>query len=113
MKKIIAAIVIITIIILIILGIRSCEPRKKTGGGDEYFNTFVNASVEYLCTVVLEPSINPESKNAKELLNKIYEDHGLPVGEDEIMIQIYQKYQDNEDINTAIEEKLNNCSDFN
>jgi len=113
MKKIIAAIVIITIIILIILGIRSCEPRKKTGGGDEYFNAFVNASVEYLCTVVLEPSINPESENAKELLNKIYEDHGLPVEEDEIMIEIYQKYQDNEDIDTAIEEKLNNCSDFN
>ncbi len=113
MKKIIAAIVVIIIIILIILGIRSCEPRVKPGAGDPYFDPFINASIEYLCTIAFDPSISADSDEAKESLNEIYLEHGLPVEDDEVMIEIFQKYENNEEIDTAIEENLNDCSDFN
>ena len=112
MKKIIAAIVFIIIIILIILGIKSCEPRVKPGAGDPYFDPFIKASVEYVCTVVTDLSLDSDSEEAKELLNEIYAKHGLPVEDDEIMIEIYKKYENNEEVTNAISETLNNCSDF-
>ncbi len=113
MKKIIAVIVFIIIIILIILGIKSCEPRVKPGAGDPYFDPFIMASVEYVCTIVTEFSFDDESEEAKAVLNEIYAKHGLPVDDNELMIEIYQKYENNEEITNAITENLNDCSDFN
>jgi hypothetical protein len=118
MKKIIAVIVFIIIIILIILGIRSCEPRVKPGAGDPYFDPFVRASVEYVCIIAKEFSFNDESEEAKAVLNEIYEKHGLPVDDNELMIEIYQKYENNAEIINAINENINDinindCSDFN
>ncbi len=112
MKKIIAAIVIIIIIILIILGIRSCEPRKKPGAGDPYFMPFINASVEYVCTVTTDLYLEPDSEEAEQLLNEIYKKHGLPTENNTEMIEIFQRFENNEEVQNKISENLNDCSDF-
>ena len=113
MKKYIVAIVFIFILILIILGIRGCEDMKKPGGGDPYYEPFINASVEYICTIATDLSLNEDSEEAKIILNDIYAKYGLPVDDNEVMIEIYKKYENNELITQTITENLNNCSDFN
>lgn len=69
---------------------------------------FIDATVEVTCMVfesgdIFDPALEEKTK-------AIFEDHGFDVEDEAAMQEIAQKYQDDADVQTAVEEALKECA---
>jgi hypothetical protein len=109
-KKIFLFIVVaLIIIILIILGIRSCEPRSKILTEEETYIAFINANIEFTCEILKDPTITEDEIEIKEQLNNIYAKHFLPVDDDEVMIDLLQKFESDLSIVSIVQTNTTAC----
>ena len=126
MKKLILALIIGAIIIVIIFfAVKGCEPRKKTTEeetpitentqedttetNNNYSTAFINASTEFTCEILKDKSILENQQTSQARLNEIYLSHGLPTDNNEEMIRILQKYENDEETLNQIRENTKNC----
>lgn len=111
MKKTIIAVIIIGIIIVAVLfGIKSCEPRKKTITSEqEEYSAFINANIEFTCELIKIPTLRENTIDSKTLLNEIYAKYKLPVSDDQAMLKILKKYENNSEIAAIIKSNTANC----
>lgn len=122
MKKTLVVLGIIILIIIIFLFIKSCEPRTKPTeeelineentynlSEEEEMSAFILANTDFTCQIIKDPTITENEENTKTLLNEAYKKYGLPVENDEIMIIILDKYENNESVINTIKENVKNC----
>lgn len=109
-KILIAAFVFLLILALIIFGIKSCNPRKKiiTSENEEY-SAFINANIEFTCMVMKDPSLAENTEDNQKKLNEVYEKYKLPVSDNDQMLTILQKYENNEEVAAIIQQNTQNC----
>jgi len=120
MKKALIALVIVLIIAVLILWARSCEPRTKDEADSTTENTlelsdaeiesaFIRANTDFTCQIKNDPSLTEDEDQLKELLNQAYQRYGLPVQDDAKMIDILDKYQNEETVINQIKENVESC----
>lgn len=109
-KVFIGIFIFLLIIVLIIFGLKSCNPRKKviTSESEEY-SAFINANIEFTCELIKNPALAENSSDSQKRLNEIYEKYKLPVSDNETMMQILKKYENNEEIAAIIQTNVQNC----
>lgn len=98
------------ILALIIFGLKSCNPRKKiiTSENEEY-SAFINANIEFTCLVMKDASLAENTEDNQEKLNEVYEKYKLPVSDNDQMLTILKKYENNEEVAVIIQQNTQNC----
>lgn len=114
----IAGVITVIIIVLIILGLRSCEPRVKEqpiaaeGGktqSEVERSDFINANIEFTCEILKNPSLKDDKKQTETRVKEVFKKHNLPVDSNESMVAILKKYKDDEAIATIVKENAKPC----
>ncbi|MBD3361030.1 hypothetical protein GF366_04495 [Candidatus Peregrinibacteria bacterium] len=122
MKKLIIVILVFIIILTAAFFLlQRCELREKpeeeiteteeveeTDKLDEK-SAFINASIEFTCKVLKDPTLEEDEGKMKEELNKSYQKFGLPVEDDEKMVSILDKYENDTEVLNIIKENTKAC----
>lgn len=109
MKKFIAIVVIIAAIIGIIFAAKSCNPRLKSITAEEEISAFIKANTEFTCLINTSPELKTNDAKAKEELNKIYTKYRFPTEDDQAMMDILNKYSNDNEVNNQIKAAVKNC----
>lgn len=120
-------------VILIIIGIffafKSCEPRVKTPENtttenstadssevtettenlEIYRTPFIDANTEFTCQLTLNPAILEDDALFKETLDNAYKKYAFPIDDNEKMIKILDKYENDQEVINAIKENVKEC----
>lgn len=109
-KVIIGGLAIIGIIILIILGLKSCNPRTKVISSEsEEYSAFINANIEFTCMVMKDATLAENTPENHQKLDDVYSKYKLPVANNEQMLGILNKYSDDAGVATIIQQNTENC----
>lgn len=130
MKKFIFILLVILIIIGIFFAFRSCEPRVKpvenTTSEDvsnetvtttevieedlEIYRTpFIDANTEFTCQLIADETILEDDALFKENLDAAYKKYDFPIDDNQKMIKILDKYENDEEVINAIKENVKKC----
>lgn len=107
-RILIISIIIIVIVILILLLFKSCG--TKDAANTEEYNAFINANIELNCLLQASPDLQTKQENLDISLTQIYKKHGLPTEDNDAMLQILQKYEDNKEVTDVIKEGSTKCN---
>lgn len=122
----------IVIILLILFGISRCEPRAKEDNInnpdsqeqseeieavddsvlEQYRSAFVQANIDFGCDLIEAPEIESSSEIFQATLNVNFAKNNLPVDNDALMVQILQKYGDDESVLSEIEAGIEDCKNI-
>ena len=110
-KKILIALFIsLLVIVMIIFGLKSCNVRTKVITSDaEEYSAFINANIEFTCMVMKDATLAENTTDNQKKLDDIYAKYKLPVTENAQMLAILQKYSDNTEVATIIQQNTTNC----
>jgi cell shape-determining protein MreC len=99
-------IIVILIIIIILLLLRSCASQAKrvVTTEQEIYSAFINASVRFTCDTIDNPLLITEDH-----ANQVYKNHRLPVEENEKMMEILKKYENDEEVLEIIQTNSMPC----
>lgn len=112
---------LIIIIVIVILGLKSCEPRVKeepitedgkTQSDLERLN-FINANIEFTCEIIKNPDIKNDKVYTETRVREVFKKHLLPVDSNDSMIAILKKYENDTDISAIIKENVKPCAQGN
>lgn len=67
---------------------------------------FIEANTEVTCEILKDPSISIDLEKSKTLSNKIFAEYDFPVEDNEVMLALLDKYENDEEILKAVQEKL-------
>lgn len=110
MRKFVIAVIFIVIIVITVLAVRNCEPRKKVLETEaDVYSAFINANIEFTCELIKDPLLAVVEEEAKTKVNEIYEKHKLPVDDDQKMVEILQKYENDPEVIAIIRENTKPC----
>lgn len=110
MRKFVIVGIFIVIIIITVLAVRNCEPRKKNlETEEEIYSAFINANIEFTCELIKDPLLAAVEEDAKTKVNEIYAKHKLPVDDDQKMLEILQKYENDPEVIAIIRENTKPC----
>ncbi|MFA6991813.1 MAG: hypothetical protein WC269_00830 [Candidatus Gracilibacteria bacterium] len=132
-KTLIIFLVVVVIIILIIFGIKGCNPRKKqidtstqptTDTTQElpentelditkFRDPFINANTDFTCETLKNPDIAKDDKLRTSKLDDAYKKYGFPIDDNETMIQILNKYQNDSEVTNVIRGNVQKCKTEN
>lgn len=109
-KTIMVSLILAIIVILIILGFKSCNPRKKIiTSEDEEYSAFINANTEFTCELIKNPNLSEDNSESQKRLNEIYAKYKFPVDDNETMLEILKKYENNTEVATIIQANTQSC----
>ncbi len=109
-KTIIVSLILAVIIILIILGFKSCNPRKKIiTTEDEEYSAFINANTEFTCELIKNPTLSEDNSESQNRLEEIYAKYKFPVDDNEKMLEILKKYENNAEVAAIIQMNTQSC----
>ena len=99
--------VFIIIIIIILLLLRSCASQSKrvVTTEEEIYEAFINASVQFACDTMEDPMLIRE-----DYTMETYKEHRLPVEDNEKMMEILKKYENNEEVLEIIQTNSIPCT---
>ncbi|MEK7547818.1 MAG: hypothetical protein AAB540_02900 [Patescibacteria group bacterium] len=110
MRKFVIAVIFIVIIVITVLAVRNCEPRKKVLETEaDVYSAFINANIEFTCELIKDPLLDAVEEEAKSKVNEIYAKHKLPVDDDQKMVEILQKYENDPEVIAIIRENTKPC----
>ncbi len=94
-KVALIGIVFVIIVIIILLLLRSCSDGSKrvVTSEEAIYSAFINASVEFTCDTIDDSSLITE-----EYVSSVYKKHRLPVKNNEKMMEILRKYENNSEV---------------
>jgi len=109
-KTLIVLFVFVLIIVLIIFGLKSCNPRTKTITSDaEEYSAFINANIEYVCALMKDSQLAANTAESQQKLDGFYAKYKLPVDNNTQMLGILQKYANNANVASIIQQNTANC----
>lgn len=88
---------ILSMLIISALVLQGCGPKTEE-------DRYVAASVEITCEVIKDPSLSLDLNKSKELSNQIFEDYDFPIEDNETMLGILDKYEQDTSIQTKIKD---------
>ncbi len=129
MKKFFFILFVILILVGIFFAFKSCEPRVKptenttsedasnetattietTEDLEVYRTPFIDANTEFTCQITLDTSILEDDALFKTTLDASYQKYGFPINDNEKMIKILDKYENDQDVINAIKENVKEC----
>lgn len=109
-KTIMVSLILAVIIILIILGFKSCNPRKKIiTTQDEEYSAFINANTEFTCELIKNQALSEDNSESQDRLNEIYAKYKFQVDDDDAMLEILKKYENNAEVAAIIQANTQSC----
>ncbi|MFH1218760.1 MAG: hypothetical protein V1679_02885 [Candidatus Peregrinibacteria bacterium] len=113
MKKVLIVFFILALLIAAFFVFKGCEPRQKPQEGTteepDYRNAFIEASIDFTCKLKRAPLILDDENLTKSELNISYESYGLPVDDNQKMIEILTLYENDEEILGIIKANTTSC----
>ena len=132
MKKLIPILIILVVLVIAaIFLLKGCEPRTKEDeilevieetisknttaeaeiedSAENYHNAFINANVAMTCLLYTNSALKNNDSQISLNVEKVYAQHGLPVSNDALMIQILQKYEDDKATIDTITKNAERC----
>ncbi|MDD3861541.1 MAG: hypothetical protein PHP74_01490 [Candidatus Gracilibacteria bacterium] len=112
------AVVIISIIAIIIFSLRSCEPRVKEIPVSEEVQTqvrierndFINANIAFTCEILKDTSLIKEKERSEMRVKEVFKEYNLPVDDNESMIEVLKKYENDPEITEIIKTNSKPCA---
>lgn len=104
MKKFLYSLSVVILLALLLAGVyyfffyKSEEARLK--------ENFTKASQLLACEVVKDPSIAVETSKSKDVIKSLFEKNSLPIDNDETMMDLFDKYENDQDVKAAIQKYL-------
>lgn len=111
-------VITVIVIVIIILSLRSCEPRVKEqpiaaeGGktqSEVERSDFINANIEFTCEILKNPSLKDDKTRTETRVKEVFKKHNLPVDSNESMITILKKYENDTEIAAIVKENAKPC----
>jgi len=96
--KIISTLVIILVILALILVFKKPPLTER--------EKFIEANTLITCEILKNPSLSIDLEKSKEISNEIFSRYDFPIENNETMLTIIDKYENDETILSAIQEKL-------
>ncbi|MEK7672635.1 MAG: hypothetical protein AAB373_02005 [Patescibacteria group bacterium] len=114
MKKVVITILAILLVVGIsIFAVKSCTTRKKIVTEEsEIHNAFINANIEFTCTLIKDPVLALATQEAQDYVKDVYRKHKLPVDDDAAMFEILEKYSTDDEVIKKIKEGTANCETY-
>ena len=119
-KKFLFAIgtVLIIVIVSILLLLQSCEPRIKEEPITEEVqvktaierNDFINANIEFTCELLQDPSLMKDKAQTEIRVKEVFQKHNLPVDDNESMITVLKKYENDMEIAEIVKTNAKPCA---
>lgn len=119
-KKILFAIgaILILIIAIILFLLQSCEPRIKEPPITEEAqveitierNDFINANIEFTCELLQNPELMKDKAQTEIRVKEVFKKHGLPVDDNESMMAVLQKYENDMEIAGIVKTNAKPCA---
>lgn len=124
---------VVIIILAILFLLKSCNPRIKTdeplttptetvnntGGTDlavdnsidltKYRDPFINANTDFTCEIIKNPDLAKDEKLIKSKLDEAYKKYSFPVDDNNTMIQILNKYENDTEVIDIIRSRVKDC----
>ncbi len=88
---------------------RNDSPIAEADIETKYRPGFINANIEFTCELLKNPALLENSEEISQKINETYAKHGLPVDNNEGMIAILQKYEQDAEIIALITENSAPC----
>ena len=115
------AAITIAIIVIIILSLRSCEPRIKeqpivTEDGTTQLQTqiersdFINANIEFTCEILTNPTLKNDKAQTEARVKEVFKKHNLPVDNNESMLTILKKYENDTEVAEIVKTNAKPCA---
>ena len=109
-RKFVIVAIFIIIIVITVIAVRNCEPRKKILETEaEIYSAFINANIEFTCELIKDPLLAAVEEEAQTKVNEIYAKHKLPVDDDQKMLEILKKYENDPEVIAIIRENTKPC----
>lgn len=108
-KVFIGLFIFLLILAVIIFSFKSCTRKKIITSEAEEYPAFINANIEFTCELIKDPALADNSNDSQKRLNEIYGKYKLPVSDNETMLGILKKYENNEEIAAIIQTNVQNC----
>jgi hypothetical protein len=117
---------VVIIIILVLLGIKSCNPRVKPDAlnttdstaltADQAKNVtermdFINANVEFTCELIKNPDLRNDKAATEAGVRATFKKHNLPVDDNASMIALLKRYENDTDIATIVKANAKPCTE--
>lgn len=107
------------IVVVIIFGMKSCQPRVKeqptTESGSTQTETerlgFINANIEFTCEIIKNPDIKNDKAKVETGVRETFKKYSLPVENNELMVTILKRYQNDTDIAEIIRTNVKPCAE--
>lgn len=109
MKKFIAIALAVAVLVGIIFAVKSCTPRTKSLSPEEELSAFVQANSEFTCLLKNTPGLEQDTKEAGSKLQEIYAKYNFPVSDDQKMMDLLNKYENNVETIHQIKIQTENC----
>lgn len=111
-KLFIVIAVILIFLVIILLLFKSCNPREKTiDSPEEEYSAFINANTEFTCEILKNPTLVNDQEASEEKLRAAYEKYFFPVDDDESMLEILAKYENNLEVAGIIQTNSTPCAE--
>lgn len=109
MKKFIAIALAVAVLVGIIFAVKSCTPRVKPLTEEEELSAFVQANSEFTCLLKNTPGLEQDTTEAGSKLQEIYAQYNFPVSDDQKMMDLLNKYENNVEAIHQIKIQTENC----
>ena len=104
LTKIISTLVIVVILVIVaavLILVLKPKPAPLTEK-----ERFIEANTQVTCAILKDPSLSINLEESKELSTKIFAEYDFPVEDNEAMIALLDKYENDEEILKTVQEKL-------
>ena len=91
-----AAIIAISLLFLTACGQPELTEKEK----------FIEANAELTCEILKDPSLTIDMMKRQEMAKEIFSKHELPVENDEAMLALLNKYENDTEVEAAVQEKV-------
>lgn len=101
LKKILTTIATLSVVLIVLALLFFTQKPKLT---EE--EKFIEANTEITCEILKDPSLAVDIERSRELSNEIFKKYDFVVEDNDVMLELLNKYEENEEVLNAIKEKL-------
>jgi|GEM_PF-5816646 hypothetical protein len=104
-KSVLTGFTLIVILAVIAAIAAFCYVKKYTEPLTEK-ERFIAANTEITCEILKDPSLSIDFQKSKEKSQEIFKNYDFPIEDNEKMLEILDKYENDEEVILIIQEKL-------
>jgi hypothetical protein len=104
-KSVVTGFALIVILAIIAVIAAFCYVNKYAAPLSER-ERFIEANTQITCEILKDPSLSVDLQRSKELSQEIFTEYNFPIEDNEEMLSILDKYENDEELILLIQEKL-------